>query len=217
MQPAGNGSPAFSIWYTAVMSAITTPFLASELFRLSVEQYHELIECGALSSDEPVELIEGILFRKMSKNPPHSTCNGRVQRIVGAAIGPGWCFRLQEPVTLGDGEPEPDGSVARGTIDDYSAKHPGPADLALVIEVADSSLDRDRGIKLQSYARAGIVCYWIINLIDRQIEVHTQPDAEADAPTYRAREIFKPGDSVPLMICGTALRQIPVSEILPAV
>jgi Uma2 family endonuclease len=199
------------------MSAITTPFLPSELFRLSVEQYHELIECGALSSDEPVELIEGILFRKMSKNPPHSNCNGRVQRIIGSAIGAGWCFRLQEPVTLDDGQPEPDGTVARGTIDDYSEKHPHPADLALVIEVADSSLDRDRGIKLQSYARAGIVCYWIINLIDRQIEVHTHPDAKAETPTYRDRKTFKPGDWVPLLIPGQAPEQIAVSEILPPV
>lgn len=82
-----------------------------------------------------------------------------------------------------------------------------------MIEVADSSLARDRTIKLPSYARAGIVCYWIINLIDRQIEVHTQPDASAEVPTYRDRQIFKPGDTVPLIIDGQTMAQIPVADL----
>ncbi len=142
----------------STMAPVVPILSPSNLFRLSVDQYHELIESCALASDEPVELIEGILFRKMSKNPPHSSCNGRVQRIFAAAIRPGWCFRLHEPITLRDGQPEPDGAVARGTIDDYSTQHPRPADLALVIEVADTSLDRDRTIKLSTYARAGISC-----------------------------------------------------------
>jgi Uma2 family endonuclease len=194
----------------------TTTLVPGDLFRLSVDQYHELIESGALGSDEPVELIEGILFRKMSRNPLHSNCNGRVQRIIGAAIGPGWCFRLQEPILLPDGQPEPDGAVARGTIDDYSAKHPRAGDLALVIEVADSSLIRDRGIKLYSYARGGVACYWIINLIDRQIEVHTQPDATAEVPTYRDRQVFIPGQRVPLVIERNTIAQIAVDDLLPA-
>jgi len=198
------------------MTVITTPIVPSELFRLSLRQYHELLQSGALASDEPVELIEGILFRKMSKNPPHSACNGRLQKIFGLALCPGWCFRMQEPVVLQDSQPEPDGAVARGTVDDYSTKHPSPQDLALVIEVADSSLDRDRNVKLPSYARAGIVCYWIVNLIDRQIEVHTHPDTTAEVPTYRDRQIFKPGDSIPLIIEGQSVAQISVVEILPA-
>jgi hypothetical protein len=79
------------------MSVISTTLSPDDLFRLSVKQYHELIDSGALASDEPVELIEGILFRKMSKNPPQSSCNGKMQKVIAAAIGPGWCFRLQGP------------------------------------------------------------------------------------------------------------------------
>jgi Uma2 family endonuclease len=198
------------------MSVISPTLSPDDLFRLSVKQYHELIDSGALASDEPVELIEGILFRKMSKNPPHSNCNGRVQQIIGSAIGPGWCFRLQEPVALSDGQPEPDGIVARGTIDGYVAKHPGPADVALLIEVADSSLDRDRTIKLPSYARAGIVCYWIINLIDRQIEVYTRPDASAATPRYLSREIISSGGNLNLILDGKVIANIAAADLLPA-
>lgn len=197
------------------MSAVTTPIMPNDLFRLSVEQYHELIDAGTLGTGDRVELLEGILFRKMSKNPPHSYSNGRIQQIIGSALHPGWLLRLQEPITLSDSEPEPDAAIARGTIDDYSAKHPHPLDLALVIEVADTSLERDRGIKLRSYAGAGIVCYWIVNLIDRQIELYTNPDATTAPSAYPPPEIFKPGSSLPLKIGDQTIAMVSVADILP--
>jgi Uma2 family endonuclease len=109
----------------------------------------------------------------------------------------------------------PDGAVATGTNDDNFRFHPLGKDVALVIEVADTTLNRDRGIKLRSYARAGIVCYWIVNLNDRQIEVYTDPDSAAEVPTYRKPQIFKPGDSVPLEIGGRIVANIAFDEILP--
>lgn len=135
-------------------------FTSEPLFRLTVEQYHELIRSGKLAEDDPVELLEGLLVFRMPKNTPHTTATALARREVERLLPSGWHYRSQEPITLADGEPEPDGAVVRGRIEDYALSHPGPSDVALVIEVADSSLDRDRGLKLRSYARAGIGAYW---------------------------------------------------------
>jgi Uma2 family endonuclease len=188
------------------------------IFRLSVDQYHELIRSGKLSEDDPVELIEGILVFKMPKNTPHSTAIRLLRRTIEPVLTHGWLFDSEQPITLADGEPEPDGVIVRGAIEDYADRHPGPADVALVIEVAETSLERDRGLKLRSYARAGIPAYWIVNLLERQVEVHTDPDASASpTPTYRRREVIGPAAAVSLAL--PAGRQppatIPVQALLP--
>jgi Uma2 family endonuclease len=198
------------------MSAVTTllppqPAYTDEpIYRVTVDQYHDLINRGKLTHDDPVELIEGVLVFKMPKNRPHKSAVRRCNRAITAALPENHFYDPEQPLTLADGEPEPEGK-----IEDYDDVDVEPSHLSLVIEVSDSTLKRDRITKLRSYARAGIVCYWIINLIDRQIEVHTQPDAKAEVPAYRDRQVFKPGDSVPLVIEGQIVAQIPVGDLLP--
>ena len=190
-------------------------YTSEPIFRLTVDQYHELIRAGKLGEDDPVELLEGILVFKMPKNTPHATATGLARRAVERLLSGAWHYRVQDPITLSDGEPEPDGAVVRGRIEDYAAAHPGPADVALVIEVADTSLARDRGIKLRSYARAGIAAYWIINLIERQVEAHADPDRDAPEPSYRRRDVLAAGASVPLLLKGATVGEIPASELFP--
>src|SRR4051812_43458426 len=175
-------------------------FTTEPLFRLTVDQYHELIRSGKLSEDDPVELLEGLLVFKMPKNTPHSTGTGLSRREVERILPPGWHYRSQEPITLADSEPEPDGAVVRGRIEDYAQRHPGPSDTALVIEVADTSLERDRGLKLRAYARAGIRVYWIINLIQRQVEVYSDPTGSGAGARYPEPQIHKPGEFVELTL-----------------
>jgi hypothetical protein len=103
-------------------------------------------------------------------------------------------FRSEYPSSDATG---PDGLVACGDIDDYAAGHPTPAAVGLVIEVADASLEKVRGNKLRSYARAGIICYWIVNLIDRQVEVDTQ--------------------RLPLVLDGKFIAELAAADLLPAV
>lgn len=186
------------------------------IFRLTVEQYHELIRSGKLTENDPVELLEGILVFKMPKKSAHTTSTGLVRREIESLLVPEWHYRSQEPITLGDGEPEPDGAIVRGRIEDYAAAHPVPADVATVIEVADTSLERDRGIKLRSYARAGIAAYWIVNLIDRQVEVYSDPDAASQPwPIYRRREVLSVGDTISVRIGEVILGQVAVASVLP--
>lgn len=185
------------------------------IFKLSVERYHRMIEFGILGEDDPVELIQGILVTKMSKNTPHSVCTRKIRYRIEPLLPKGWFLDTQEPVTTSDGEPEPDHAAVRGQPDDYLPKHPTAVDVGLLIEVADSSLLIDRTEKKQTYARANFPIYWIANLVDRQIEVYTQPSGPAENSDYAQQQIYRVGDAVPLVIDGTQLGTIPVGDLLP--
>ena len=188
---------------------------AEMVYQLSVDQYHKMIDSGLLGEDDPVELVEGVLVHKMPKNTPHSSSTMLSSTAVMPLLPEGWHYRVEQPITLPDGEPEPDGSVARGGIRDYLNTHPQPKDLALVIEVADSSIERDRGMKLRSYARAGIMTFWIVNLVDHTLEVYTDPKPDLVVPAYASVSILDSTQDVPLVIAGTQVGTIPVSSLLP--
>ena len=113
-----------------------------------------------------------------------------------------------------DSEPEPDVAVVRGDIVDYLSRHPGPGDVALVAEISDSSRSQDRELKGRVYARAGIPVYWLVNLVERRIEVFTDPTGPDASPAYRRRQDFGAGDSLPLVIDGQELGPIPLSELM---
>jgi Uma2 family endonuclease len=108
-------------------------------------------------------------------------------------------------------EPEPDVAIVRGSDDDYLARHPEPPDIALIVEVSETTLSRDRGENLLAYARGPIPFYWIVNLIDNQVEVYSDPAPDG----YKARRDFKAGDEIPVVIDGIDLGRLPVAAILP--
>lgn len=185
------------------------------VWRFSVEQYHAMIRAGILTDEDPVELLEGFLIQKMAKNPSHC----RTRRLLVKALSPvlpnNWEVDSQGAITTLDSEPEPDVFVFRSRVDDYASAHPGPLDLALVIEVADASLRRDRGRKKRLYARAAIREYWIVNLIDRHIEVYTAPTGSADEPDYGQRRDYRPEEQVPVIVDGVEVGRLTVSDLLP--
>ncbi|HEX8203864.1 MAG TPA: Uma2 family endonuclease, partial [Isosphaeraceae bacterium] len=130
------------------------PGVPSEtIFRLSVEQYHEMARAGILTRDDRVELLEGWLVAKMTKHPPHVIATGLIHDALRGMAPAGWFVTQEGPVTTLDSEPEPDLALIRGTRRDYRDRHPGPQDVALVVEVADASLPRDRTLKKTIYAR----------------------------------------------------------------
>jgi hypothetical protein len=197
--------------------AIASPLDPSPepLFRLSVQQYHAMIDAGILTEDNPVELIEEILFRKMSKKPKHRIALAKLQRALEPLLPAGTSLQTQEPISLADGEPEPDATVFRGMPEDYTDRHPGPDEIILVVEVSDATLARDRGIKLRSYARAKLPIYWIVDLVGEAVEVYSDPDPRAAPPNYRDRKVFDRRSSVPLELPGMPSTFISVASILP--
>lgn len=185
------------------------------IYRLSVEQYHEMIRAGILQSGDPVELLEGVLVQKMPSNPPHRIAALLIREALGRIVPAGWYVDSQAPITTSDSEPEPDAVVVRGNTRQYHDRHPGPADLALVVEVSQASLTRDRGRKKRIYARSGVPVYWIVSLPDRRVEVYTGPSGPAETPDYGGRQEFGPSESVPVFLDGTEVGRLTVSDLLP--
>jgi Uma2 family endonuclease len=180
---------------------------------MTVDQYERLVELGVLD-DPKVELIQGLLVTKMSKNPPHTIATGRFVRHLDGLLPVGWHLRKEEPVRIPDfDEPEPDIAVVVGVLEDYLERHPGPGNLAMLTEVAESSLDRDQDEKKAAYARAAIPYYWIVNLVDRQVEVYADPRGGR----YQDCHIYPAGSEVPVVIAGTEVGKIAVDAILPPV
>ena len=185
--------------------------------RFTVEEYHRLGESGLLSEDDQVELLEGWIVPKIIRNPTHDVAVGLVDAALRSRLPEEWVIRVQSAITTRDSEPEPDLAVVRGPIRRHAKHHPGPADVALVVEVADTSLDRDRK-KARIYAGAGIGKYWIVNLAEARIEVCSRPsrsNAADDSAEYTENESREAGDEVPLVIENTQIAMIPVSELLP--
>ena len=142
---------------------------------MNVTEYERRVSSGALD-DPRIELIDGYLVRKMGKNPPHVWSVDATEIGLQTILAARWLIRRESPVRIPDfDEPEPDIAVVRGTRLDSKSRHPDPDDIALLVEVAESSLDRDRGEKLRAYALCGIPIYWIVNLIDGRLEVYTDP------------------------------------------
>lgn len=183
------------------------------LYRLSVEQYHRMAQAGALTEDDRVELIEGLLVRKMTKCERHISTTKLIVRAVEKVLPGGWHVAKEDPIVTARSEPEPDVAVLRGAIEDYFHRKPGPADVGLIVEVAESSYSDDVR-KRVIYAEAGIPCYWIANLGADRVEVYTDPTGPDPAPDYRNRRDFGPGESVPLVLEGREVAQLAVDSLL---
>lgn len=178
-------------------------------------EYDRLIEIGVFRPGDPVELLGGELIVSEPQGSPHYTAVGLVEDALRAALGAGWLVRSQGPIALDDdSEPEPDIAVAAGTRRDYSREH--PARPVLVVEVAEPSLRLDRVHKGSLYARAGLADYWILNLVDRILEVYRDPARDAAAPfgwRYATIERWGPEASVAPLAAPAA--RILVTDLLP--
>ena len=184
------------------------------VWRFSVADYHRLIAAGGFTEDDPVELLEGWIVPKMPHNPLHDSILDGAQETIGQALPSGWRIRVQMAITTADSEPEPDIAVVRGPADRYRKRHPGPQDIAMLVEVSDATLRSDRVHKGRLYARAAIPFYWIINLVDGQVEVYTEPTGSTEAARYRCRQDYKKKQSVPLIVGGKTIAEIPVRDLL---
>jgi Uma2 family endonuclease len=180
--------------------------------RWTRKEYGRLIELGVLHEDDPIELIGGRMIVAEPQNTPHAVAIELAAETLRAALGPGWRVRVQLPIGIGDdSEPQPDIVVVRGAPRDSLRDHPATADL--VVEVADSSVRLDRGPKARVYAQAEIPDYWIVNLVDRAVEIYREPGGVSGAPPMEA--FTSPGPVRPSHRLRFPDGRIAVDDLLP--
>ena len=190
-------------------TSLVLPF-QRPLYRFTVDQYHRMVEAGILNDNDRVELLKGWVVEKMPQNPPHSSSITRVNRRLSRVLPDEWILQVQGPITLQHSEPEPDFAVVRGPEETYLKRHPTPKDVAVLLEVADSSLLDDRLLKATLYAEARIAEYWIVNLVDKVIEVHSAPRGGQ----YRKKKVYAVGESVPLVLDGEEIAVFAVKDFV---
>jgi len=187
------------------------------LYRMSMEKYEAMVQSGVFTKRDRFQLLEGLLVAIMTENPPHAIACELCSQVLNRVLPTGWHVRSDRPLRIPErtSEPQPDLVVARGVIRDYLKRHPEPVDVSLVIEVADSSLEEDRTLMARIYGGGGVARYGIINLVDHQVEVYSQPSGTTEPLGYRHCEIFRSGQSIPVLIDETEVGRIAVADILP--
>ena len=186
-----------------------------ETRRFSRIEYEKLIALGVFQPGEAIELLGGHLVVAEPQGAAHYTAIVKTARALQAAFGPAWYVRTQGPIGLdNESEPEPDVAVVPGRVEDYGRAH--PSRVVLIVEVAETSLAVDRQYKGSLYARAGVEDYWIVNLVDRVVEVYREPQADGAAAfgwRYTRTETLGPAAGVAPLAAPTA--HVVVAQLLP--
>jgi Uma2 family endonuclease len=161
--------------------------------RFTVDEYYRMGEVGILHPEERVELLDGEIVAMSPIGPLHAAVAARLQDLLSQSLRGLYQVRSQSPIRLSQrSEPEPDMAVVQARADYYATAHPTPADVLLLIEVADTSLALDRGAKLALYAAAGIAELWIVDLAGQQIEQHYDPAGNQ----YRSKQTYGRGQTI---------------------
>lgn len=163
------------------------------MHRFTVAEYRQLGELGVLAPEDRVELLEGWIVEKMNHHPAHGYAVRYLNNWLVRVLPDGLLAQCQLPITTDTSEPEPDLAVVRGKETDFITRHPYANECRLLIEVADTSLAKDRA-KAIIYAAAGVSEYWIVNLIDRRLERFQQSDGNA----YREQSFVALDDTIEL-------------------
>ena len=196
---------------SALAPALRNPEAPRPRFRLSVEKYEHMIANGTLGSEDRVELIEGELVEKMQIGELHAECVDRLANELAPRFTGRARVRVQNPSLIGRSVPEPDVQLLKIRPAGYRAAKPKPADILLLIEVAESSVDYDLGTKTRLYAAAGVTEYWVLDLVKSTLHVHRGPQPDGE---WESVEPFRAGQTVaPLAFPDDAL---PVGELLLA-
>ena len=211
-----SDDPTFGALIMATITVTPPPSESPWLpYKLSVDQYEAMVESGIFTEHDRLQLIDGLLVAKVTQGDDHCVADELCRMSLSALLPPGWSIRTNKPVRLltTRSEPEPDEAVVRGSIRDYARGKrgkPGPQEVGLIVEVSASSLADDRAM-IRIYGPAGLPIYWIVNLVERQIEVYSDPQPDG----YATRTVYRPGDYVPFVLDRTIVGQIAVDDILP--
>jgi Uma2 family endonuclease len=178
-----------------------------KLRRFTVDEYHRLGDSGILTTDDRVELLQGLITSKMIHSPRHDATVSLLEQQLRPLLPPEQIIRIQSAITTADSEPEPDLAIVLGPPLRYRRRHPRGMDIALVIEVADSSLTRDR-LKAAIYAAEAIGQYWIVNLRDQVLEIYHEPGPQG----YAVQHVLRAPQSVELQLPGQSAHSLAIGE-----
>jgi Uma2 family endonuclease len=183
--------------------------------RFTLDEYHKLAELGFFHEEERIELINGEIIEMVSKGVAHETCLRNLWKELPKLVGDRATLQSQAPIVIPPkSEPEPDFALVKNRDDNYLSGHPQPADVLLVIEVSDSSLDYDQDVKIPLYAQAGISDYWIFNLFDNYLECYSEPYQNSQGKYgYLNKRIILPNQVIALP-CFPDL-SVDVSKVFP--
>ena len=154
----------------------------------TVEEYHRMVQAGILTEDDRLELIEGEIVAMTPIGSKHAACVNRLTRLLSDQVGRRAILSVQNPINLGErSEPQPDLALLHVRPDFYASAHPEPPDVLLVVEVAETSADVDREVKVPLYARAGIPEVWLVDLAGECVEVFQEPAPQGYQQIQRVR------------------------------
>lgn len=177
----------------------------------TVDDYHRMIEAEILTNSDRVELLEGQIIQLSPQQPPHAATTQRASDYLRTLLAGKATIRVQLPITLPpNSEPEPDVAVVRIDNNEYQESHPTPADIFLVVEVADTTLYTDRAQKELAYAKAGIIDYLVLNVSKRQVYVFRDPEDNK----YKQENLLNEDDTISLVAFPEI--QVLITQLFPA-
>ena len=179
-----------------------------------MDEYRRRAALGRLGSSSDFELLEGVVVPKARQSLRHEAALEKLQDVL-RVVPEGWQIRVQQPLMLCNSQPEPDVAIVRKTLDDYATSPPQAEDTVVVIEAADTSLLMDRRLKARVCARAGILNYWLLNLLDSQLEVFTNPSGLVPMPGYQEQRIYRIEDRISLVLGLDDLGTIRIGDLIP--
>lgn len=169
--------------------------MSVELLRrlFTVEEYERMVQADILAIAERVELLNGEIVETSSIGTRHAACVNRLNKLFLVQVGENALISVQNPIRLSDrSQPQPDLALLQPRSDFYATAHPQPQDILLIVEVADTSADYDRQVKIPLYANAGIIEVWLVDLVEQYLEVYRQPSANnyQHQQLHRNQQIF---------------------------
>ncbi|HET6423162.1 MAG TPA: Uma2 family endonuclease [Planctomycetaceae bacterium] len=179
---------------------------------ITIEQYEYLVDIG-FYGDARVEMLDGFVVSKMTHGDMAATIIDILTGVLRSALPDSISLRCQLPIRVDTGAPEPDLTVSEGPGSRYRTQKPTANDIFVVIEVSDSTLQKDRGTKLRMYARNQIREYWLVNCVDRQIEIYTEPGTVSGQPHYGAKTLVSLGQTAILRIKDQSPIEIPLATL----
>lgn len=183
--------------------------------RLSVAEYQRILASKSLEPERRVEFLEGVIVHKSVGGLRHEGGIEKLVESIRPLLPRGWSVKTNCPFVTRESQPEPDVVVVSDKLQDADSMFPRATDVALVIEVADSTLTCDRRSKARIYARAAISSYWVLNLLDSQMEVFTNPSGPVPMPGYQEQRVYRIDDRLNVVIGMDDLGAIRVGDVIP--